>query len=244
MPATLSGVAASVTAEPRGIGRSRVRMSARSRVEAGARTAHNGRMSSPDFDHALIAAVFRLAAESGWARVSVAAAAQSAGLSLAEARVRFPGKHTLLRRFGQVLDQAALAGASHEGPVKDQLFDLLMGRFEAMKPYRDGVRSLLRYLPRDPATGLQLACATRSSMRWMLHAAGQPTDGLRGALRVRGLVAVWLWALRTFERDESEDLSATMAALDTALGRAHQVAALISGGRPKDAAPDETEEPA
>ena len=46
----------------------------------------------------------------------------------------------------------------------------------------------------------------------MLQAAGQSTTGVRGALRVRGLLAVWAWASRAFERDE-QDLSATMAAL-------------------------------
>jgi ubiquinone biosynthesis protein COQ9 len=200
-------------------------------------------MNNPDFDQALIAAAFKLAADSGWAQLSISAAAQSAGLPLAEARVRFPGKHTLLRRFGQHLDQAALTGASHEGPVRDQLFDLLMGRFEAMKPHRDGVRALLRTLPTDPATAVQLACATRLSMRWMLHAAGQPTNGLRGVMRIHGLVAVWTWTMRAFERDKSDDLSATMAALDSALGRAHQMATWISGERSREVDPDESAVP-
>jgi len=42
-------------------------------------------MSEHDFDDALIAAAFRLAGESGWAALTIAGAAQSAGLSLAEA---------------------------------------------------------------------------------------------------------------------------------------------------------------
>lgn len=196
-------------------------------------------MSDNDFDQALIAAAFRLAANAGWARFTIADAAQEAGLSLAEARIRFPGKHMLLRRFGQRLDQAALSAATGEGSVRDQLFDLLMSRFDAMKPHREGVHALLRYIPCDPATALQLACATRRSMRWMLHAAGQSTSGLRGGLRLRGLIAVWLWALRAFERDESEDLSATMAALDTALGRACEMSRWISGTRAPNVEPDE-----
>ena len=199
-------------------------------------------MSEHDFDQALIAAAFRLAAESGWARVTIVEAARSAGLSLAEARVRFPGKHTRLRRFGQRLDQAALAAATGEGPVRDQLFDLLMSRFDAMKPHRDGVRALLRHLPCDPATALLLSRATRRSMRWMLHAAGQPTGGVRGCLRVQGLVTVWVWVSRAFEHDESEDLSATMAALDTALRRAQTAAGWLSGRRASEQ-PDESAVP-
>jgi AcrR family transcriptional regulator len=207
-------------------------------------------MTERDFDQALIAAAFRIAGESGWARLTIADAARSAGLPLGEARLRFPGKHALLRRFGRLLDEAALSNPSSEGPTRDQLFDLLMSRFEAMKPHREGVRALMRYLPTDPATALQLACATRLSMRWLLQAAGQTTHGVRGALRVKGLVAVWLCTLRRFEADESEDLSATMVALDTSLRRAHRIASWISRSSPSvdeadesavsDAAPEPT----
>ena len=52
-----------------------------------------------------------------------------------------------------------------------------------------------------------------------------------GAARVRGLVAVWLWTVRTWRNDESADLSATMAALDRALGHAERAAGWLGGGR-------------
>ena len=65
----------------------------------------------------------------------------------------------------------------------------------------------------------------------MLQAAGISTVGLRGELRVRGLVAVWLWALRAFERDATDDLAPTMAALDTGLQRVHAAAGWLAGER-------------
>jgi len=111
-----------------------------------------------------------------------------------------------------------------------------MSRFDAMKPHRAGLHALLRHLPGDPALVVLLGCATRRSMRWMLQAAGISTAGLRGELRVRGLVAVWLWALRAFERDATDDLAPTMAALDTALQRAHTAAAWLTGERKSTAA--------
>jgi AcrR family transcriptional regulator len=188
-------------------------------------------MSDKEFDRQLIDAAFRLAGESSWARFTIVDAARTAGLPLGEARVRFPGKLALLRRYGAMMDEAALSGQSGEGPVRDRLFDLLMGRFDAMKQNRDGLRALLRHLPGDPATALALARATERSMRWMLQAAGVSTGGLRGALSVQGLLAVWVWVLRVFERDETEDLAPTMAALDKALGQAHSVASWLAGDR-------------
>ena len=183
-------------------------------------------------DAALIAAFFQVAARDGWRAATVAAAAREAGISLADARGRFPTRGAVLRRFGEIADGAALEGAAPEGVtpegvVRDRLFDLLMRRFDTLQAHRDGVLALLRALPNDPPTAVALTCATRNSMRWMLQAAGVPATGLRGEIQVQGLMAVWLWSVRAWERDDSTDLSGTMAALDVALLRAEQAAAWL-----------------
>jgi AcrR family transcriptional regulator len=201
-------------------------------------------MDDSEFDRALIAAAFGLAAEQGWRSVSVAAAARAAGLPLARARERFPGRSSILLRFGRAADQSALAETPTEGPARDRLFDLLMRRIDSFQAQRAGVLALLRALPAEPPTALMLALATRRSMRWMLEAAGLSASGLRGEMRVKGLVAVWLWTLRAWQADESEDLSATMAALDAALRRAEQAAEWLGwAGRPATP-PHEDSEPA
>jgi ubiquinone biosynthesis protein COQ9 len=181
-------------------------------------------MDDTEFDTALIAAAFQLAAENGWRSVSVAAAARAAGLSLAQARERFPGRAAILLRLGRLADRASLVEVPPEGSARDRLFDLLMRRIDVFQAHRAGVLALFLALPAEPPTALLLALATRRSMRWLLEAAGIPTRGIRGELRVKGLVAVWLWTMRTWRGDETEDLSATMAALDAALRRAERAA--------------------
>ena len=186
-------------------------------------------MDDTDFDTALIASALTLAGTDGWRSVSVAAAARAADLPLSQARVRFPSKAAILLGFGRMADELTLEDAADEGPVRDRLFDLLMRRFDALQAQRAGILAVMRALPFDPFTAVLLACATRRSMSWMLQAADAGTTGLTGELRVKGLIAVWLWALRAWERDDSEDLTATMAALDTALARAEQAAGWLAG---------------
>ena len=186
-------------------------------------------MTDSEFDNTLLAAALQIAADEGWRNVTVVAAARAAELPLARARERFPGRGAILAKFGRMADQAVLDGDPAEGSVRDQLFDLLMRRFDALQSHRPGILALMRALPAEPGTALLLACATNRSMRWMLQTAGVPANGLFGELRVRGLVAVWLWALRAWEHDESEDLTTTMAALDTALSRAEQAAEWLGG---------------
>jgi AcrR family transcriptional regulator len=189
-------------------------------------------MSDTDFDTALVSAAFRLAGDEGWRRVTPAAAARAAGLPLPEVRARFPSRSAILLRFGELADRAALEDAPGEGPVRDRLFDLLMRRFDALQTHRDGVKAILRAAPSDPCLAALLLVATKRSMRWMLQASGVTATGPQGALQVRGLLAVWLWGIRAWERDESMDLTATMAAIDTALGRAEQAASWMFGGKP------------
>jgi ubiquinone biosynthesis protein COQ9 len=189
-------------------------------------------MTDTDFDTALVTAAFRMAGEEGWHKVNAAAAARAAGLSVAEARARFPSRASVLLKFGGMADQAALRDAPAEGPVRDRLFDLLMQRFDFLQAHREGVRALLRSLPYDPLTATLLTCSTTRSMRWMLQGAGVDATGPRGDLQAHGLLAVWLWAVRAWEKDESEDLSGTMAAVDSGLQRAEGLASWLGGSRP------------
>jgi hypothetical protein len=119
--------------------------------------------------------------------------------------------------------------------VRERLFDVVMRRVDALQAQRAGVIALLRGLPADPGTGLLLTAATSRSMAWMLASAGVKTAGLRGALATQGMVAVWLYTLRAWEKDESADLSGTMAALDRALTSAERAANWLNHASVRDA---------
>jgi ubiquinone biosynthesis protein COQ9 len=207
-----------------------------------------GGMDDTEFDRAVIGAAFAQVAERGWLRLSIAAAAREAGLPLDRARLRFPGRFALLIRFGRLADATALAsvgavaGADDAATSpRDRLFDLLMRRLDVLQAHRAGLLALMRALPADPAASLLLARASLRSMRWMLEGAGISAAGPRGQLRAKGLLAAWMWTIRAWSRDETDDLAPTMAALDTALARAERADAWLRGPRrraePSDAEP-------
>ena len=179
-------------------------------------------MDAHETDTALITAAFALMAERGWFGLSLADAARQAGIEPSVARARLPDRCALLARFGRLADQAALEGAITDGPVRDRIFDIVMRRIDFLQAHRAGVTALLRDLPTDPASALFLAHASRRSMQWMLEGVGITASGLRGQLRVHGMGLLWLATMQAWKSDESEDLSATMAALDKALNRAEQ----------------------
>ncbi len=181
-------------------------------------------MTDPEFEAALVDAAFALGAQAGWLHVSPAAAARHAGLDLTRARNLFACNGVILKKFGRQADAAALAHAVADGSVRDKLFDSLLRRFDYLQPRRAGVLALMRVLPFCPPLALALAEMNLVSMGWLLENAGVDATGIGGALKKRGLLAIWLYGLRAWAQDESPDLTATMAAVDKALARAEDMA--------------------
>jgi ubiquinone biosynthesis protein COQ9 len=189
-------------------------------------------MNDNEFDAALVTAVMAEAGLRGWRGASVVGAAREAGLDIARVRTRFPFKLMVLIRFGMIADQAALTGVTTTGPAKDRLFDTIMRRFDVLQTHRAGVLAVLDAAAMDPALALFLARLSARSMAWLLEGAGLSAAGLRGTLRAKGLLAVWLWSVRTWREDDSTDLAATMTAVDKALDRAGQFARYIGDDPP------------
>lgn len=168
-----------------------------------------------------------LAAERGWRRVGLAEIAAAAKLSLAELYRLYPSRQAILARFVRRIDEAVLAAGAAEGDTpRERLFDVLMRRFEALRPYKAGLEAILRASGADPWAVLCGGPRLLRSLGWMLEAAGIASHGLFGRVRAKGLAVVYLATLRVWLADDTPDMSRTMAALDKHLGRAEALAGL------------------
>ncbi len=179
------------------------------------------RAAEEDEAQRIIDATLALIPTAGWRRLSLPAIAAEAGLPLVSVYRAFRTKTAILAAFTRRIDEKALAEplAAADEPARDCLFDLLMRRFDALRPYRSAIEVLRRELPGDPTAALCMGMALLRSMRWMLDAAGIATAGLGGVLATKATAAAYLSAMRVFEGDDSADLGRTMAALDRALRR-------------------------
>jgi AcrR family transcriptional regulator len=177
-------------------------------------------------NEAALDAFIKLIAEKGFADVALRDVAEAAGLSLAEVYTVYPDKVALVAAFMARIDAAVLAGTpAHNDPeetARDRLFDVMMRRYDALRPYRAALGAIRRAGTRDPMLALAMGPALRRSMAAMLEAASVPSEGFGGALRQNGLLAIHYAVSRTFDRDETADLSKTMAALDSRLKMAER----------------------
>jgi ubiquinone biosynthesis protein COQ9 len=169
----------------------------------------------------VITAALRLAAGQPWDQVSMLDIAEGAGMGLADLRREFPSKSAILGAFTRAIDDIVLAGAKRPQAgtsPRDAIFEVVMSRFDAMQPYKAGLKSILASLGFDTDAARRLF----ASQAWMLNAAGIPLNGMAGTVRVFGLASVYASVFRTWLDDDDAGLARTMAALDRQLRRGEQ----------------------
>ena len=174
----------------------------------------------------IVAALMDIAAETPWDEFSISDVAYRADVSLAEFRDQFPSKGAILAAFSRQIDAIVLSKIStdlaDESP-KDRLFDVLMRRLDAMKPYRAALDNIFRWVKQSPAAALAMNQVATNSQRFMLEAAGINTEGPLGALKIQGLVISFARVVEVWLTDDDDDLAKTMAALDKALDRGGKI---------------------
>lgn len=201
------------------------RKTAKAKPKSRPRPRPRARSSAGDPKAALRAALLRMVAAGGWRNLSYAEIAKDAGLSMAAAYQAYPSKGAILTGIGRDTDARLFASLEEDpldGSAKDRLFDLLMRRFDVLNEHREAYAALAWELPRTPLEASCLLFQLRRSLANMLEVAGLSASGLRGAFRIEGLGAIYAAASRVFLKDDTADLSKTMAELDKRLSQAER----------------------
>ena len=175
-----------------------------------------------DISKTVIETAMKLAADRGWRDLSLVEIAAEAKLPLAEVYPLFTSKQAILAGFSRAIDATILASQQAdppEGPARERLFDVLMRRFDALQPYREAIAAVAGDQARDPVALCCTLAQLRRSMACMLEVADLASDRCKGAVRVNGLIGIYLATLRVWLKDDSEDMGKTMAALDRRLRR-------------------------
>src|SRR6266545_501865 len=101
----------------------------------------------------IIDAFMALLAEQRIENIEFADIANRAGVSLAQLRDAFGSTLAILAAHIKTIDRKVLAGRdedmAEEGP-RERLFDVIMRRLEALAPYKEAIRSLMRSASRNP----------------------------------------------------------------------------------------------
>lgn len=167
----------------------------------------------------ILKAAMRLAEEKGWRSLSLTEIASAAEVPVSDLHREFRSKTAILEGFVEEVDNAVLKKvkpADPQAPARDRVFEVMMTRFDVLRPYKGAIRRIFRdSRGRLPGPGAaRLVCVSANSHRWMLAAAGIPAQGPMGCVRVSGLMCVHARVMPAWLKDDEPDQAKTMAALD------------------------------
>lgn len=175
-----------------------------------------------------VRAALELAATTDWSDITLAAVAERAGVALSD----FHGladKADIADAVEPYFDRTMSEGSFDEDETpRTRLFDVIMMRFDAMEAHRDALVSLMEWRQTQPLRLLNLISARQASADWALVCAGLDGSG-KLPKPVRSAAVGWAitQAERAWRKEDSADLSRTMAKLDGELRKMEERAGWI-----------------
>jgi ubiquinone biosynthesis protein COQ9 len=157
------------------------------------------------------------AAFDGWTDEALAMAAAQLGIPADRARLAFPGgQGQMIDAWFDWVDKAMLQAFPPERiaamKIRDRIRELILFRFEAMKPHRESLRRSLAILALPPNLADSARLAWRSADR-IWRVAGDTATDLNHYSKRGILVAVYGSTTLVFLDDEADDLAETRAFL-------------------------------
>jgi ubiquinone biosynthesis protein COQ9 len=137
-----------------------------------------------------------------------------------------PSHEHLLRLLGERLDRAMLdvrAEDLADLSPRERIFELVMRRFDAMGPFKDGLRTLGREAAFDPSLLVATLVNLDRAAMWLMEASQSGLTGLRARAARRVVMAIYVRVFNVWLEDNTPDLSRTLAELDKRLQQAELI---------------------
>ena len=169
----------------------------------------------------IISTTLKLAETIPWQEITIDSIALAEKIKPSTLLEIFPSKLSILDAFNHQLDteiRQEFASIEKLGSVRDQLFDILMARFDLLNRYKIAVKLIYKEtVPFDPLASAYGLNSLIKSMKIVLNIAGIPTCTLLGFMKTKILSAIFMRSFIAWLGDDSTDMAKTMAILDSDL---------------------------
>jgi len=184
---------------------------------------------STDIRPKAVKAALDLVAVRGWDHVTLQDIATESGVSEKAVKAVFDDIWDILAFVLQDIADKTKA------EVKDYLtndwpenaMEILMTRFDLAQDHRPAFKRLPRDLAKHPRTMRRLARRFYNTMREILLLAGFPAEDMNPAT-IGGFGLLYISVVDTWSKDETPDMSRTMAAIDKRLGYFDRAASCLA----------------
>ena len=172
----------------------------------------------------LIILGFKLIEKKGWSYFSLKSLAKENKSDLESIKNFFKNKSQFLVSFSEMIDNKVLANIDkdefNKNSIKDNLFELIMLRFENLNPYKTGLKILLSDLKKSPVELKKIMKKVLDSMDLFLEIANVKNNYLMDFIKVNIIFIIYSYVFNVWLDDQSSEMSKTMAELDKWLSKA------------------------
>jgi len=164
---------------------------------------------------------FALIKEIGWNNFDIKTLSKKEKISEEEIKFFFSCKYSLIERFIKMIDSEVESNLSldemRESSVKDNLFEVIMLRFDVMEPYKIELSELIKNATKNPALFSVISKNVINSMDFYLEISNSYKGLTIDLFKKNFLFIIYSYTFKIWLEDNSDDLSKTMAALDKSL---------------------------
>ena len=142
---------------------------------------------------------------------------------------KIDNKRDLLRNINHYFDFKLhnITDSIDQSTRKDMIFEIIMMRFDILQIYRKPIIKIFEFFKKKPQELVFLLPSLIESMILMTGLAKIPIVGIKGNLKVQGLLAIYFLSFLVWSKDNSESLEKTMTSLDSHLDRAGKLLSII-----------------
>ena len=175
-------------------------------------------------EYIILDKIFTSIARDGWTKFSLLQFSKTQKISIQDLKTFFRNKDHILERFSKMIDYKVESNIDVEEMKstsnKDNLFELIMLRLEAMQTYKVALRNILSSAKEQPIILKKLSKNIINSLDFYLELSSYYDDTPVDFLKKNAIFFIYSLTFRVWLNDESDDLSKTMAELDKFLSMA------------------------
>ena len=144
--------------------------------------------------------------------------------------INIKSKIDLLKNINRYVDDALIIKMKklEISSTKDMLFEILMARFDILQQNRKSYLEIYKGFKKSPQYFIQLLPSFLESMIITAELAKYNVNGLKGTIRLKGLMMVYFATFFQWLEDKTTSLERTMTQLDKNLDQAEKFGKLVS----------------
>ena len=161
----------------------------------------------------------------GWKEFSIERFAEENNYKTSEVKNFIGNKNDLLIEFSKMIDEKVELNINIEefenSDVKDNIFELIMMRFDAMTPFKGGLKKIINEI-KSPIILKEISQNILVSMDFYLEFSSAYDDTIFDVIKKKSLFLIYSYCFKVWLNDDSKELSKTMSELDRLLNYAEK----------------------